>query len=163
MPRHRLCPLRQQRESFLGARARAVAQGVASFSDQGEEAGAMRLDNLGSSGLRCCELGQPNETYTQPPTGKEVESRPGRRVAACADRGQSHPGAVFGKIAAGTPDAEAPLLVFVFFFFLEVFLTAILTSWCFLGVFLFFLQNGYKNLGKQTNKKQDQQSQTRVK
>lgn len=71
-----------------------------------------------------------------------------------------------GRIIPGRSLGKLPLepqMLPSLFFFLEVFLTTILMSLCFLGVFLFFLQNGYKNLGKETNKKQDQQSQTRVK
>lgn len=58
---------------------------------------------------------------------------------------------IFRKNPTETPDAKAPLLSF--FFSLKVFLTPILMSVCFQGLFLFFLQNGYKDLDKQTKSK----------
>lgn len=58
---------------------------MASVSDQGQEVGGMRLGYLGSSVVRCCESGQSLNKYRQPPTCS-LE----RRVAVCADWGQSH-------------------------------------------------------------------------
>lgn len=48
----------RQPESFLGPRGPAVAWGVASVSDRGEEVGGMRPGYLGPSAVRYCAWGQ---------------------------------------------------------------------------------------------------------